>query len=141
MGKRKGVTPDFTGTRSQEVFEANLRHILQLTQTHGVRAALVKMAVGYPTDDPFLVAAIRNAEGPMQHYWGTLDAALSALSGQWAACDRLGAEFAVPVGDPSPVLPKTHEYFADLGHFTPTGHERFAAYAADLIKDCMRRAP
>jgi len=137
--KRFRVRPDFEAIRSAAILENHLRRIIELAETRGIRIVLVKMAVGYPSDDPELVSVIRDAERPMRHFWGDLEPCLRALEAHNALFERLAAEFRLPLVDAQSALPPTSEVFWDLCHFTPGGNERFASFVADRVGDVLTK--
>ncbi len=131
--KRFAVTPDFEHYPGAERFAADVAAIVKHAREHGIAVVLLREALAWPTDDPILTQTIRQAEAPMRHFWGSLDAALRGAEATNTALDSLAAEYGLSVVEVAPYIPRDSLHFRDLCHFTPVGMERFSQVAADAM--------
>jgi len=131
--KRFRVRRHFEDLRSADIFERNVRAMIDLAHANGVRVILMPVVVSWPTGDPDLAAIIRANEGPMSHFWGNLDSALRGLDTHRAILRQLGVGTGAGWCDAEPLLAHDASVFRDLCHLTPMGITTLGRTMADCI--------
>lgn len=133
--KRIGVERHFTELRSPARVRAHLAAIVEMATADGARVVLMPMAAAWPADDEPLAAAIAAAEGPMSHFWGATDAALSGLAANNAVLAELAQDGPAAYCPAALSLVHSSAVFRDLCHFTEEGIGALAEAMAECIAD------